>query len=231
MKFDVASLLGVGNVVAIETGSIVKLLIFFAVVTWLALVFFTYSDARRRIADQVLVSTAAAAALFLPFVGTLIYMIVRPSEYLADVRERELEMQAAEATLIHAGVQLCPKCSSHVRSEWVRCPSCTSKLRDRCSGCSGTIEPEWKVCPICETSTPVRELSQRRRPGASDSQPEKNDSQKPDARRRSTGPVRRLEDRPEQSGSDSTPSRPRTASSRPSPRGSEQSDRPNRSER
>ena len=41
----------------------------------------------------------ATAASFFPFVGTIIYMVLRPPEYLEDVRERELETQAAEARL------------------------------------------------------------------------------------------------------------------------------------
>ena len=75
---------------------VVDLVILFLVVMWLALVYWTYADARRRIADPLLVGCATAASLF-PFVGTIVYMIVRPPEYLDDVRERELEMQAAEA--------------------------------------------------------------------------------------------------------------------------------------
>ena len=76
----------------------VNLLILFLVVVWLALVYWTYADARRRIDDPMLVGCATRASLF-PFVGTIVYMIVRPPEYLDDVRVRELEMQAAEARL------------------------------------------------------------------------------------------------------------------------------------
>ena len=65
----------------------VQLLILFLVVIWLALVYYTYADARRRISDPMLIGCATAASLF-PFVGTMIYMIVRPPEYLEDVRER-----------------------------------------------------------------------------------------------------------------------------------------------
>ncbi len=72
----------------------VDLLILFVVVLYLALIYWTYADARRRIVDPMLVGCATAASLF-PFVGTIIYMILRPPEYLEDVRERELEMQAA----------------------------------------------------------------------------------------------------------------------------------------
>ena len=76
----------------------VDLLILFVVVLYLSLIYWTYADARRRIVDPMLVGCATAASLF-PFVGTIIYMILRPPEYLEDVRERELEMQAAEARL------------------------------------------------------------------------------------------------------------------------------------
>ena len=76
----------------------VNLLILFLVVIYLALVYWTYMDALRRIADPMLVICATVASLF-PFIGTILYVIVRPPEYLDDVRERELEMQAAEARL------------------------------------------------------------------------------------------------------------------------------------
>ena len=76
----------------------VDLLILFVVVLYLSLIYWTYADARRRIDDPMLVGCATAASLF-PFVGTIVYMILRPPEYLEDVRERELEMQAAEARL------------------------------------------------------------------------------------------------------------------------------------
>ena len=55
----------------------IDLVILFLVVIWLALVYWTFADARRRIADPLLVGCATAASIF-PFVGTLVYMIVRP---------------------------------------------------------------------------------------------------------------------------------------------------------
>src|SRR3954454_23918185 len=91
----------------------VNLLLLFLVVIWFALVYWTYADARRRIADPMLVVCATAASLF-PFVGTIVYMIVRPPEYLDDVRERELEMQAAEARLYQLTTGFCPHCDQPV---------------------------------------------------------------------------------------------------------------------
>jgi hypothetical protein len=140
----------------------IKLLILFLVVIWLALVYYTYSDARRRIADPMLVGCATAASLF-PFVGTVVYMIVRPPEYLEDVRERELEMQAAEARL-HGGIYLlCPHCDHEVEKDFLRCPSCLRKLKDPCTNCARPLDPQWTICPYCETEVPGSVPAPRRR--------------------------------------------------------------------
>ena len=56
----------------------VNLLVFFLVVIWVALVYWTYSDASRRLEDPMLVGSATVASLF-PFIGTIVYTIVRLS--------------------------------------------------------------------------------------------------------------------------------------------------------
>jgi hypothetical protein len=128
---------------------VVELVILFLAVVYLALLYWTYADARRRIADPLLIACATAASLF-PFVGTLVYMIVRPPEFLDDVRERELEMQAAEARLAEFGYHLCPHCDYEVEKDFLRCPSCLRKLKDPCQTCGKPLDPSWKVCPFCE---------------------------------------------------------------------------------
>jgi hypothetical protein len=128
----------------------VRLIILALVVIWLALIYWTYSDARRRIADPMLVACATAASLF-PFIGSIIYMIVRPPEYLDDVRERELEIQAAEVRLHQLGYLLCPHCDHEVERDFLRCPNCHRKLKDPCVSCGKPLDPAWSLCPYCET--------------------------------------------------------------------------------
>jgi hypothetical protein len=140
----------------------VNLLLLFLVVIWLALVYWTYADARRRIADPMLVVCATAASLF-PFVGTIVYMIVRPPEYLDDVRERELEMQAAEARLYQLTTGFCPHCDQPVERDFLRCPSCLRKLKDPCPSCRRPLDPAWRVCPFCEAEVAPPERAARRR--------------------------------------------------------------------
>ncbi|MCK9249861.1 MAG: zinc ribbon domain-containing protein [Solirubrobacteraceae bacterium] len=161
---DLLAVFGINNG---PLDTVVKLLVLFVVLIWLALVYYTWADARRRITDPVLIGTAAVAALILPFAGTVIYMVVRPPEYLDDVRERELEMQAAEARLLQSGVLLCPHCEYQVQKDFLRCPSCLRKLRDQCGGCTRPLDPEWRICPYCETEIPGRTPRRRRRQRAS----------------------------------------------------------------
>lgn len=157
---DLVAVFGINNS---TLDTVVKLLVLFVALIWLALVYYTWSDARRRITDPILIGTATVMAFLLPFAGSIIYMVVRPPEYLDDVRERELEMQAAEARLLQSGLLLCPHCDYPAQSEFLRCPSCLKKLRDQCTGCSKPLDPEWRICPYCETEIAGRTPPRRAR--------------------------------------------------------------------
>jgi hypothetical protein len=147
---------------ALDTAASVALLVLG--VLYLSLIFWTFADARRRIDDPLLVVCATLASFF-PFVGTIVYLIVRPPEFLDDVRLRELEMTAAEARLASLDYSLCPHCDYEVQSDYLRCPSCMRKLKERCYSCSKPIDPAWRICPFCEaeTSAPSPSSTRRRR--------------------------------------------------------------------
>src|SRR5690242_17952717 len=134
-------------------------------VLWLALIFWTFADARRRIDDPLLVVCATLASFF-PFVGTIVYLIVRPPEFVDDVRLRELEMTAAEARLAQLDYQLCPHCDYEIKADYLRCPSCMRKLKERCYSCGKPVDPAWKLCPYCEAemhTEPPPQATRRRR--------------------------------------------------------------------
>jgi hypothetical protein len=148
----------------------VNLLVFFLVVIWVALVYWTYSDATRRLDDPLLIGCATVASLF-PFIGTIVYTIVRPPEYLEDAHERELEIRAAEKRLALLDNRTCRNCGSEIEPSFLRCPSCMRKLKEPCRSCGRPLDPRWRVCPYCEAevSGSVREeRSERRRRGRRD---------------------------------------------------------------
>jgi hypothetical protein len=75
----------------------------FVVLLWLALAYWTYQDARRRFEAPGAVAGCVALSVLLPFLGSIIYLIVRPPEYLDEARERELELLALERRLGELG--------------------------------------------------------------------------------------------------------------------------------
>jgi predicted amidophosphoribosyltransferase len=77
-------------------------------------------------------------------------MLIRPPEYLDDVRERELEIKAMEERLAESDLR-CPVCRAAVRESFLVCPVCTTKLKQACVSCKAPLEPLWQVCPHCET--------------------------------------------------------------------------------
>jgi double zinc ribbon protein len=178
---------------------VVNLLILFLVVLWLALIAWTYFDARRRIQDPVLVACATAASIF-PFVGTIVYSILRPPEFLADKRERELEIRASELRVRQLEEASCPNCEHPVERSFLRCPNCRARIKDPCESCGKPIDPRWTICPYCETPT--------RRAAAP---PERREPSK----RRSKEPARpAAEKRPARAGSEPPPKSSRAASSK-----------------
>ena len=155
---------GIENIKQEWAQTLLNVALLVAAVLYLALIFWTFADARRRIDDPLLVACATLASFF-PFIGTIVYLIVRPPEFLDDVRLRELEMTAAEARLANLDYHLCPHCDYEVQADYLRCPSCMRKLKERCYSCSKPIDPAWRICPFCEaeTSAPSPSASSTRR--------------------------------------------------------------------
>ena len=116
-------------------------------VLWLALVFWTFKDARKRVDDPIIIGVAVLTALVLPYIGALVYAILRPAEYLDEARERELEIRAMEQEL--QTLRACSSCGEIVRPDFVSCPNCRRTLRSMCISCGKVLEPSWKVCPYC----------------------------------------------------------------------------------
>lgn len=148
------------------TNTTLNLVVTFAVLglvaIWIALIVFTFNDARRRIADPFLVGCATAASLF-PFIGTVIYTILRPPEFLEDVKERETELDTSDTQLRHLKASACGRCGFPTEHDFMRCPSCRTRLKEPCPTCAKPVGLEWKLCPYCETTliAPKQQRSSR----------------------------------------------------------------------
>jgi hypothetical protein len=132
-----------------STGFVVarNLAIVFAVVFWLGLAFWVRRDARRRSSDGFLVFMAGALGL-VPYLGPIVYLLLRPGETLAEAHSRRVELQALEQQLRRARPS-CPLCSSPVEADYLACPVCTTRVRQPCAKCNAPLEPLWQMCPYC----------------------------------------------------------------------------------
>jgi hypothetical protein len=161
---------------------VVNLLILMLVVVWLALIVYTYLDARRRISDPFLIGCATLAS-FIPYLGTAIYAIVRPPEFLEDAHERELEIKAAELRVRQLTEHSCPSCGFPIEKNFLRCPECQQRLKNPCPSCSRPVDPAWALCPYCETALAQRERPRRKRPEGRQPPAEERRAPRPKAER------------------------------------------------
>jgi hypothetical protein len=181
------------------------LVLLLLIVLWLALIVYTFLDARRRIADPFLIGCATIASFF-PYIGTAVYTIVRPPEFLEDAHERELEIKAAELRVRQLREQSCPNCEYPVEKNYLRCPNCQRRLKDPCPTCGEPVDPRWGLCPYCETSLSGERSRQprRRRPEGErererERELEETGAQPPVKRRRKKAPAA-AESKPKASG-------------------------------
>jgi len=124
-----------------------RLCTLFLIVLWIALIFWTWRDAKRRGAMPWF--WAIVAAMFFVF-GWAIYMVVRPPEYADDALERDLEIEARKAELQREAAT-CPACHKPIEPDYLICPSCMKKLRKECVNCDRALKLDWVVCPYCKT--------------------------------------------------------------------------------
>jgi hypothetical protein len=152
------------------------LFVLMIVVVWFALIVYTYFDAKRRIADPFLVGCATIGSFF-PYIGTAVYVIVRPPEFLEDAHERELEIRAAELRVRQLTEASCPSCEFPVEKNFLRCPKCQKRLKDPCTSCGKPVDPRWALCPYCEAA--IGEQRPRRQKARGESRREPRDEPPP----------------------------------------------------
>lgn len=189
------------------------------VVVWLALIVYTYLDARRRISDPFLVACATVASFF-PFIGTAVYAIVRPPEYLEDAHERELEIKAAELRVRQLRDQSCPNCEYPIEKNFLRCPNCQRRLKDPCPSCGKPVDPRWGLCPYCETALSGE---RRRAPQKRERRPERGEREERPPRPEREAPPKRRKKAPAGANQDSQDEAPRKAPAKKRPAAEEPS--------
>ncbi|MBV8199606.1 MAG: zinc ribbon domain-containing protein, partial [Acidobacteria bacterium] len=86
-----------------------------------------------------------------PFLGALVYIVLRPPLTLEEERALAIEEQALlEPSLDGAGpARPCPTCGREIEADFIVCPYCRTQFARRCTNCERALRLGWAVCPYC----------------------------------------------------------------------------------
>lgn len=114
---------------------------------WLSIVIWTFRDMRSRSRDPFAQILATVVVALLPFIGLVVYLILRPPETLAEAYEKALEEEALLQEIEERPA--CPGCSRTIDPNWILCPYCHTRVRKACPDCNSLMELQWNICPFC----------------------------------------------------------------------------------
>ena len=108
-----------------EVRMVLYLMVACVVMVYILSIVYVIRDAQRRGAEPWWVWAIISV---IPIVGILAYVILRPSSYLVDREEQDLDIALREHQLSHYGI--CPKCGAPIDRDFVVCPICNTQVRN-----------------------------------------------------------------------------------------------------
>ncbi len=121
----------------------------FGLAFWLSLLIWTYRDIRSRTRDIFAILLALLLVAIFNVLGVLLYLLLRPRETLAEQYERSLEEEALLQEI--ESRRVCPSCHMPVEDDFLVCPNCMTRLKNKCANCERLMQLDWNVCPYCGT--------------------------------------------------------------------------------
>jgi hypothetical protein len=122
----------------------------YTIALWVAATWWTYQDIRSRSQDRLLQFTATLFVVILNFPGLLVYLLLRPHQTLEELYYQSLEEDALLRSL-EEGAR-CPSCQEPLEPDFLFCPACQARLRQRCERCERPVLLRWRLCPYCGAS-------------------------------------------------------------------------------
>jgi RNA polymerase subunit RPABC4/transcription elongation factor Spt4 len=155
-----------------DNGLVVAVIIaaaLYVTVLYVAVAFWVVRDARRRSESFLFAVFAGLLGLGLPFLGVLIYLVVRPPRTLDEERALMLEEQALteEEIVERPTSRPCPTCGRDIEQDFVICPYCRTQFARRCGACGKWLRLGWHVCPYCAEEVGVQGLGRSGRAASS----------------------------------------------------------------
>ena len=130
---------------------------------WLALAIWAFRDIRRRTRDVLVQILATLLVFVFSLPGLVIYIILRPTESLAETYYRSLN---EESLLQEIETRLaCPSCKRQLEPDFAFCPACKTRVKRECGQCGRLLVGGWQACPWCGAPTTAPAASSSATPG------------------------------------------------------------------
>lgn len=120
------------------------------VALWGGVTIWAFRDIHSRSRDILAQILATVLVLVMPIFGLVVYLMLRPQETLADTYERSLEQEALLQAIEEP--EVCPGCGQRVKSDYLYCPTCHTRLKRTCPECGRPLHLRWSLCPYCSAS-------------------------------------------------------------------------------
>ena len=129
---------------------------------WLVIIGWVWIDSGERTSKTSIRVVYLLLVIFLNIPGLIIYLIVRPSEtiaqiYWADLERRYLKYEPAE-------LGDCAKCGHQLLPGYVHCSNCGNEIKRKCPKCGVLINKDHKFCENCGTQLRERALAEEQYP-------------------------------------------------------------------
>ena len=133
--------------------------VIYVAVLWIALAFYVVRDARLRSTSSAFVAFSTFLGFVPPFLGALIYVVVRPRRTMEEERALAIEEQMFLDPVDNTPVMRpCPSCGREIEEDFVVCPYCRTQFSRRCVNCDRVLRLGWAICPFCATDVGVPTL-------------------------------------------------------------------------
>lgn len=120
-----------------------KVLFLFLISIHLGIAAWIARDSASRSSNPFFQILSVAIAVFLPILGLVIYLLIRPNS--------PISLKIIENFQTFAFDKSCHKCGSFIKEEYEFCPHCGDKLFKKCKNkeCGKKIFSAFLLCPYC----------------------------------------------------------------------------------
>ncbi|MBN1374108.1 zinc ribbon domain-containing protein [Candidatus Dojkabacteria bacterium] len=135
-----------------------RVLVLGLIALWLVMLWWFWLDSVSRYSNSVIQLVMGFLVVFVPVVGLLIYLIIRPRRTLQENYFSDLEHKFLLAEV--DSISVCEKCGDVSTKNDKYCQVCGAQLKKKCEKCGKELSVRSAFCKNCGTKQPVESIQE-----------------------------------------------------------------------